>query len=96
MTRTTNARIAGFTLLFYIAAGITSMVLFARATSGEGIAAQFAGIAQQVSPVVKKRGNLDTWSTEVRGWPAPVTTVTGVSSASVRPPASCSSPLQSE
>jgi len=27
MTRTTNARVAGFTFLFYIAAGITSLVL---------------------------------------------------------------------
>lgn len=45
MTRTTNARIAGFTFLAYIAAGITSMVLFRRATSGEGIAAKLAGIA---------------------------------------------------
>src|SRR5216684_2869230 len=31
MTRTTNARIAGFTFLFYIAAGISSMVLKGRA-----------------------------------------------------------------
>jgi len=46
MTRTTNARIAGFTFLFYIAAGIASMVLVGRATSGEGIAAKLAGIAQ--------------------------------------------------
>ncbi len=46
MTRTTNARIAGFTFLFYIAAGITSVVLFGRATSGGGIAAKLAGIAQ--------------------------------------------------
>ena len=46
MTRTTNARIAGFTFLVYIAAGITSMVLFGRATSGEGVAAQLASIAQ--------------------------------------------------
>ena len=49
MTRTTNARIAGFTFLFYIAAGITSMVLFGRATSGEGIAAKLAGIAQHAT-----------------------------------------------
>ena len=35
MTRTTNARIAGFTFLAYIAAGITSMVLFRRAAPGE-------------------------------------------------------------
>ena len=32
MTRATNARIAGVTFLVYIAASITSMVLFARAT----------------------------------------------------------------
>ena len=31
MTRTTNARIAGFTFIFYIAAGITSLVLSGRA-----------------------------------------------------------------
>src|SRR5713101_3841906 len=46
MTRTTNARIAGFTFLFYFAVGITSLVLSGRATSGEGIAARLAGIAQ--------------------------------------------------
>jgi Domain of unknown function (DUF4386) len=51
MTRTTNARIAGFTFLVYIAAGITSMVLFARATSGEGVAAQLAAIAQHATDV---------------------------------------------
>jgi hypothetical protein len=51
MTRTTNARIAGFTFLFYIAVGITSVVLFGRATSGEGIAAKLAGIAQHATDV---------------------------------------------
>lgn len=51
MTRTTNARIAGFTLLFYIAAGIASLVLFGGATSGEGIAAKLASIAQHESDV---------------------------------------------
>ena len=35
MTRTTNARIAGFTFLIYIAATITSMILFARAIRGQ-------------------------------------------------------------
>jgi hypothetical protein len=45
MTRSTNARIAGFTFLAYIAAGVTSMVLFRRAASGEGIAEKLAGIA---------------------------------------------------
>jgi len=49
MTRTTNARVAGFTFLFYIAAGIASMVLFGRATGGEGIAAKLAGIAQHAT-----------------------------------------------
>ena len=51
MTRTTNARIAGFTFLFYIAVGISSMVLFARATSGEGITAQLAAMAQHATEV---------------------------------------------
>ena len=51
MTRTTNARIAGFTFLFYIAVGIPSMILMGRATSGEGIAAELASIAQHVTDV---------------------------------------------
>ena len=51
MTRMANARIAGFTFLFYIAAGIASLVLFGRATSGEGIAAKLAGIAQHATDV---------------------------------------------
>lgn len=49
MTRTTNARIAGFTFLFYIAIGIASIILFGRATSGDGIAAKLAGVAQHAS-----------------------------------------------
>jgi len=51
VTRTTNARIAGFTFLAYIAAGITSMVLFGQATSAKGIAAKLAGIAQHTTGV---------------------------------------------
>jgi hypothetical protein len=51
MTRTTNARIAGFTFLLYIAAGVTGMVLSGRATTGEGIAAKLASIAQHASDV---------------------------------------------
>ena len=51
MTRTTNARIAGFTFLFYIATGITSLVVFGRATSGEGIAAKLTSIAQHATDV---------------------------------------------
>ena len=48
MTRTTSARIAGFTFLFYIAAGIAQMALFAR----DGTAAKLAGFTQQGSAVV--------------------------------------------
>jgi hypothetical protein len=51
MTRPTNARIAGFAFLLYIAAGVAGMVLFCRATSGEGIAAKLASIGQHVSDV---------------------------------------------
>ena len=48
MTHTTNARIAGFTFLFYIAAGILSLVLFSQATGGQEINAKLASIAQHV------------------------------------------------
>jgi hypothetical protein len=52
MTRKINARIAGFTFLFYIVIGITSMVLSSRETSGaEGTAAKLASIAQHASIV---------------------------------------------
>jgi hypothetical protein len=51
MTRRTNARIAGFTFLFYIAVTLTAMVLYSRATSGEGTAAKLAGIAHHASDV---------------------------------------------
>ena len=51
MTRTTNARVAGFTFLAYIAAGVASMIVFGRATSGLGIAAKLAGIAQHATDV---------------------------------------------
>jgi Domain of unknown function (DUF4386) len=51
MTRATNARIAGFTYLFYIAVAFPSMVLFDRATSGEGIAARLASMAQHATEV---------------------------------------------
>jgi hypothetical protein len=49
MTRPTNARIAGFTFLFYIAVGLTGLVLSNRATSGEGTAAKLASIARHAS-----------------------------------------------
>jgi uncharacterized protein DUF4386 len=51
MTRRTNASIAGFMFLVYIAATITSMILFARATGGEGVAAQLAGVARHATDV---------------------------------------------
>ena len=51
MTVQTNARIAGFTFLFYIAVAFPSMVLLERATSGEGIAAKLASIAQHAADV---------------------------------------------
>jgi hypothetical protein len=51
MTRTTNARIAGFAFLLYIAAGVAGMVLFGRATSGDGIAAKLASVAQHATDV---------------------------------------------
>lgn len=51
MTRTTNARLAGFTYLLYIALAFTAMVLFDRATSAQGIAAKLAGIAQHATDV---------------------------------------------
>lgn len=46
MTRTTNARLAGFTYLFYIAVAFPSMVLYARATRAESTAATLARIAE--------------------------------------------------
>jgi len=51
MTIKTNARIAGFTFLVYIAAAFPAMVLFGRATGAHGIAAQLAGIAQHAASV---------------------------------------------
>jgi hypothetical protein len=53
VTHKTNARLAGFMFLFYIATGIASMVVFNRATSGaEGTAATLASIAQH-APLVR-------------------------------------------
>ena len=51
MTRRTNASIAGFTFLVYIAVTMASIVLFTRATGGEGVAAQLAGIARHATDV---------------------------------------------
>ena len=46
MTRSTNSRLAGFMFLFYIASVYPSVVLFDKATSGHGVAAQLASVAQ--------------------------------------------------
>jgi len=51
MTRTTNARIAGFTFLLYIVAGIASLILFRRATGGNEIPARLATLAQHSSDI---------------------------------------------
>src|SRR5512144_3184949 len=51
MTRRTNARVAGFTFLIYIAVSLVGMVLFDRAAGAEGTAAKLAGIAQHASIV---------------------------------------------
>ncbi len=53
MTLRTNARLAGFMFLFYIATGIASMVAFHQATRGaEGTAATLASIARH-APLVR-------------------------------------------
>ena len=46
MTRTTNARLAGFMFLFYIACALPQMILFERASRGDSVAARLASIAQ--------------------------------------------------
>ena len=51
MTRKTNARIAGYAFILYIAAGILSMVMSGRMSSGTGIAAKLLGMAQHVTEV---------------------------------------------
>ena len=49
MTRSTNAKIAGFTFLFYIAVGITTLALSSRAIGTGDIAAKLASIAQHAT-----------------------------------------------
>ncbi|MFL5499514.1 MAG: DUF4386 domain-containing protein [Gemmatimonadaceae bacterium] len=49
MTRTTNARIAGFTYLAYFGFAFPAMVLFARATGGQGATNPLAIVSQHVS-----------------------------------------------
>jgi hypothetical protein len=52
MTRKTNARLAGFMFLFYIATGIASLAVFGQVTSGaQGTSAQLASIARHATTV---------------------------------------------
>ncbi len=48
MTRTANARVAGFTFLFYIGVAFPDMLLSARATRGADVAARLASVAHHV------------------------------------------------
>ena len=52
MTLRSNARVAGFAFLVYIAAALTGMVLSGRASRGEGNAARLASIASHL-PVMR-------------------------------------------
>lgn len=45
MTRRTNARVAGFTFLIYVAVALSAMILSNRVMSEEGTAAKLAGMA---------------------------------------------------
>lgn len=51
MTRATNARVAGFTFLFYIAVAFPAMIIAGNATGGQGTAAKLASVAQHASAV---------------------------------------------
>lgn len=51
MTRTSNARLAGFTFLAYIVTGIADMILFGKAAAGANAAAKLASIAQHATEV---------------------------------------------
>ena len=51
MTRTTNARIAGFAFLFYIAVGITGMIVVPGASGGEDMAVRLAGMERHAAAV---------------------------------------------
>jgi hypothetical protein len=51
MTPATNARIAGVTYLLYIGVAFPAMVLFGKATAGQGISAKLAGIAEHATDV---------------------------------------------
>jgi hypothetical protein len=49
MTRATNARVAGFTYLFYIGVAFPDMLLESRATAGNAIADKLANVAQHAT-----------------------------------------------
>lgn len=49
MTRATNARIAGFTYLFYIGVAFPDMLLESRATAGNTIVEKLASVAQHAT-----------------------------------------------
>ena len=49
MTQETNARVAGFTYLFYIAVGVPAVVLLAQATRGDAITEKLVSIAQNAT-----------------------------------------------
>lgn len=51
MKRLTIARIAGITFLVYIVVSIVGMVLFSRATGGDGIGARLESIAQHATEI---------------------------------------------
>jgi len=47
----TNSRVAGFAFLFYIAVGITSMIVFGKAIAGENVAARLTTMAQNAGAI---------------------------------------------
>jgi hypothetical protein len=49
MTRTTNARVAGFTYLAYIALAFPSMLLFDRAAGGDSMTARLARVTEHAT-----------------------------------------------
>ena len=51
MTRNSNARIAGVAYLLYIAADFPAMIIYGRATRGDGVAARVAAMAAHAADV---------------------------------------------
>lgn len=48
MTRSSNARIAGFTFLFYIVAGVASMIMSAHSVAGHDVATKLISVGQHL------------------------------------------------